>query len=255
MVAAAETKGTAVTETSTDAILSVRGVEKAFGGVRVLRGIDLDIPRGSIQGLIGPNGSGKSTFFDVLSGYQKPDTGSVAFNGQPVTGLEPHVVSRQGLIRTFQLTKVFMNLTVAENLLVFANGKTHEEREAAGDRVIETLDFVHLIGLADQEASVLSYGQLKLLELAQALMQQPKLLMLDEPFAGVNPGLIDELVAHLETLRQRGITILLVEHNLPIVAGVCDRIAVLHQGVLAVNDDPQVVVNDRDVKEVFLGEV
>lgn len=242
------------TPTHDGPILKLSGIKKSFGGIHVLRGIDLEVERGSIQGLIGPNGSGKSTLFDLITGYQKPDAGTVEFKGHEIQGMAPHKVSRAGLIRTFQLTKIFPNLTVAENLLVFASANEHQTRKEAEDRAVELLDFVHLIGLHDREAATLSYGQLKLLEFAQVLMHRPEMLMLDEPFAGVNPGLIEELASHIRTMRDRGLTILLVEHNLPIVAELCDRVAVVSGGQIAMNEVPEIVVNDPGVKEVFLGE-
>ena len=229
------------------AILSLRAITKSFGGLDVLKGIDLDVPRGSITGLIGPNGCGKSTLFDLVTGYQRPDGGSVTFDGASITGMAPHLVARRGLVRTFQLTRVFPNLTVAENLLVFTG------RDGAQERAVTLLNFVHLLGLADRETSTLSYGQLKLLEFAQVLMHEPTMLMLDEPFAGVNPGLIEQLVEHLRVLRADGLTVLLVEHNLPIVAALCDSISVVNAGSVEVSGPPDVVVNDPRVKEVFLG--
>lgn len=230
-------------------LLSVDSIEKGFGGLSVLQGISLDVKPGEICGLIGPNGCGKSTLFDVITGYQKPDSGHVLFNGKPLAGELPHEVARSGLIRTFQLTRVFPQLTVAENLLVFSDIRD----DAGDDRARELLDFVHLLALADREASTLSYGQLKLLELAQVLMHRPKMLLLDEPMAGINPGLIKEIVEHLRHLRDEGMTILLVEHNLPVVADLCDRIAVISSGTVLINDVPDAVVNDPTVKEVFLG--
>jgi len=239
---------------SDDPILRLRGIGKSFGGLQVLRGIDLDIERGTIQGLIGPNGCGKSTLFDVTTGYQRVDAGSVEFEGEDISTLAPHVVSRRGLIRTFQLTRIFPGLTVAENLLVFCGAHHKTGKAASEERAVHLLDFVHLMGLADREASTLSYGQLKLLEFAQVLMHDPKLLMLDEPFAGVNPGLIEQLVEHLRQLRAEGLTVLLVEHNLPVVAQLCDRISVMSAGVVEISDAPDVVVRDTRVREVFLGE-
>lgn len=237
-----------------DVILELGNVSKSFGGLHVLKGITLDIARGSITGLIGPNGCGKSTLFDVITGYQRPNSGAISFNGSSIVGVAPHLLSRRGLIRTFQLTRVFPQLTVAENLMVFAGPQTSSRRGNSEDRVIELLDFVHLLGLADREASTLSYGQLKLLEFAQVLMHKPDLLMLDEPFAGINPGLIEQMVQHLRQLREKGMTILLVEHNLPVVSQLCDSIAVISSGVVAVNGAPDVVVADPRVKEVFLGD-
>jgi ABC-type branched-subunit amino acid transport system ATPase component len=231
--------------------LQVRGIRKSFGGIHVLKGIDLEIARGTIVGLIGPNGCGKSTLFDIITGYQKADEGEVLFNGEPIGRRPPHVISQRGLIRTFQLTRVFKNLTVAENLLVFA---PHDSGAAGRERVAELLDFVHLAHLASSEASALSYGQLKLLEIAQVLMLEPEMMLLDEPMAGINPGLIEEIVQLLMTLRDRGITILLVEHNLPIVARLCDRIAVVSAGVVELEGVPADIVSNQRVKEVFLGD-
>lgn len=235
--------------TSAEPLLRIEGIEKSFGGLSVLQGISIDVKPGEILGLIGPNGCGKSTLFDVITGYQKSDAGAVYFDGKNTAGLLPHEVARSGLIRTFQLTRVFPQLTVAENLLVFSDIRDDEGDE----RARELLDFVHLLALADREASTLSYGQLKLLELAQVLMHRPKMLLLDEPMAGINPGLIKEIVEHLRQLRSEGLTVLLVEHNLPVVADLCDRIAVISAGKVLVNDVPDVVVNDAGVKEVFLG--
>jgi ABC-type branched-subunit amino acid transport system ATPase component len=247
MVKGAGSMESAVTDRAP--LLEVESVRKSFGGLDVLQGISLSVYPGEICGLIGPNGCGKSTLFDVITGYQKADSGVVRFAGKSVEKDLPHEVARNGLIRTFQLTRVFPQLTVAENLLVFADVRD----EAGDDRARELLDFVHLLALADREASTLSYGQLKLLELAQVLMHRPKMLLLDEPMAGINPGLIEEIVGYLRQLRDEGMTILLVEHNLPVVTDLCDRIAVISAGEVLVNDAPDIVVNNPVVKEVFLG--
>jgi len=239
----------ATTQADRAPLLEVDTITKSFGGLNVLQGIKLEVYPGEICGLIGPNGCGKSTLFDVITGYQKADSGDVRFAGKSVRGDLPHEIARSGLIRTFQLTRIFPQLTVAENLLVFADVGD----EDGDERARELLDFVHLLALADREASTLSYGQLKLLELAQVLMHKPKMLLLDEPMAGINPGLIEEIVGYLRQLRDEGMTILLVEHNLPVVANLCDRIAVVSGGVVLLDDIPEVVVNDPEVKEVFLG--
>lgn len=231
-------------------LLRVKQIQKAFGGLKALQGIDLEVEQGEIFGLIGPNGCGKSTLFDVITGFQRAEEGTVEFDGHDLAGKLPHQVARVGLIRTFQLTRVFPNLTVGENLMVFAGIRDKD----AESRAAELLDFVHLLGLADLEASMLSYGQSKLLELAQVLMHNPKMLLLDEPMAGINPGLIEEIVEHLRALRAGGMTILLVEHNLPIVSKLCDRIAVINAGTVLTTGAPDVVVADPRVKEVFLGE-
>ncbi|MGC9665400.1 ABC transporter ATP-binding protein [Planosporangium sp. 12N6] len=246
------TTATTATGSQAEPILSVRGVTKSFGGLEVLRGVDLDVARGSITALIGPNGSGKSTLFDIITRYQRCDAGEIVFSGESVQGLAPHQVSRRGLIRTFQLTRIFPTLTVAENLLVFAP----RGRGAADgrDRAAELLEFVGLRRLADQEAAGLSYGQQKLLEIAQVLMLGPTLLMLDEPMAGVNPGLADEIVARLRELRDRGMTLLLVEHNMPVVMSMCDTVTVLNGGRAMLTGTPDEVLSDPEVREAFLGD-
>jgi ABC-type branched-subunit amino acid transport system ATPase component len=272
-------------------LLAVRGVTKAFGGLRVLRDVSLEVPAGTITGLIGPNGSGKSTLFDVVTGYLPGDSGEISFAGQAIAGLKPHEVSRRGLVRTFQLTRIFPSLTVAENLLVFADHAEKRRRHGGGpapdagrpaapgapgrrpgpgpapgrspgrarehageERAQEILEFVGLLRLAAQEAATLSYGQQKLLEIAQVLMLDPHLLLLDEPMAGINPGLAEELVGRLCELRARGLTLLLVEHNIPVIQQMCDTVAVLHAGRVMACGKPDEVLADREVREAFLGE-
>jgi ABC-type branched-subunit amino acid transport system ATPase component len=236
------------------AVLRVSGVQKSFGALRVLQGVDLAVGQGSITGLVGPNGSGKSTLFDVVTGYQRCDAGRVEFRGQSLRGLAPHQVSRRGLVRTFQLTRVFPTLTVAENLLTFAGGRRRADRRHGEAKAHELLEFVGLLRLAQHEAGGLSYGQLKLLELAQVLMLDPSLLLLDEPMAGINPGLADEIVERLRQLRDRGMTLLLVEHNLPVVLSLCDALVVLDGGRVMAAGDPEAVLQDPDVREAFLGD-
>ena len=236
----------------TNSIMQIKGIKKSFGGIEVLKGIDLSFEEGMISGIIGPNGAGKSTLFDIISGYQKADAGETFFEGKDILGKLPHILARQGVIRTFQLTRIFRNLTVAENLLVFA-GKSKNRTGSSKERALELLDFVHLTGLANAEASTLSYGQSKLLEFAQVLMHSPRILMLDEPFAGINPGLIEQMVEHLKILKSQGLSIILIEHNLPIVAKLCDSIAVLNNGIVELQGPPDVIVNNERVKEAFLG--
>lgn len=230
--------------------LSVRGIDKHFGALRVLEEATFDVEEGSITGLIGPNGSGKTTLFDVITGYRQPDGGSVSFAGVNITGLKPYQLARRGLIRTFQLTRVFRGLTVLENLLVCDISPTAGE---AAHRAYEMLDFVRLTALADREAATLSYGQQKLLEIAQVLMLDPSMLLLDEPMAGVNPGLADQIIEHLEALRSSGKTLLLVEHNLPVVTTLCDKLFVLNAGGIIAGGAPEEVVKDHNVREAFLG--
>jgi ABC-type branched-subunit amino acid transport system ATPase component len=247
-----------------EVILALRGIGKSFGGLRALHDVSFQVEKGSITGLIGPNGSGKSTLFDIISRYQQADTGEIIFAGEPLRALAPHQVSRRGLIRTFQLTRVFPTLTVAENLLVFAGKRHRHHRRDHGsggsggpdgvDKAYELLEFVGLLRLADQEAAGMSYGQLKLLEIAQVLMLDPTLLMLDEPLAGINPGLADEIVQRLCDLRDRGMTLVLVEHNLPVVRSLCDSLTVLNGGQVMITGAPEDVLADKNVREAFLGD-
>jgi ABC-type branched-subunit amino acid transport system ATPase component len=238
-------------------ILSLRGVSKSFGGLAVLRDVTLDVPQASITGLIGPNGSGKSTLFDVITRYQGCDGGEISFAGTPILPLAPYQVSRRGLVRTFQLTRIFPALTVAENLLVLAGHPHRPGRRRAphGEaKVREMLEFTGLLGLAAHEAATLSYGQQKLLELGQVLMLDPKLLLLDEPLAGINPGLADQIAQRLAELRDRGLTLLLVEHNIPVIQRLCDTVAVLNAGRVMAAGRPAEVLSDREVREAFLSD-
>lgn len=234
-------------------LLSVRGVRKSYGGLRILDDVTLDVHEGAIAGVIGPNGAGKSTLFDVITRYTPCDSGEITFDGQPIARLAPHQVSHHGLVRTFQLTRVFPSLTVAENLLVFAE-RGRGSRTMTEEHVWEILDFTGLARLATAEAATLSYGQLKLLEIAQVLMLGPKMLMLDEPMAGINPGLVDELATRLLALRDRGLTLLLVEHNIPVIERLCDTVTVLAAGQVMAHGSPAEVLKDRDVREAFLGD-
>lgn len=230
--------------------LEVTGIEKHFGGIHVLRGVSFAVPEGSITGLIGPNGSGKSTLFDVITGYQRADGGRVTYRGTDIALLPPHEIARRGLIRTFQLTRIFPNLTVLENMLV-CSGAGPTAR--AVERAAELLAFVRLDALMEREASSLSYGQQKLLELAQVLMLDPCVVLLDEPMAGVNPALIEQLTQHVLSLREAGKTFLLVEHNLPVISTLCDQVVVLSAGQVIGQGRPNEVLEHPRVKEAFLG--
>jgi len=232
------------------AMLSIRGIDKRFGALPVLTDATFDVAEGSITGLIGPNGSGKTTLFDIITGYRAPDGGSVLFARSEIIGLKPYQLARRGLIRTFQLTRVFKGLTVLENLLVCDVSPTAEE---ASDRALEMLDFVRLTALADREAAALSYGQQKLLEIAQVLMLDPSMLLLDEPMAGINPGLADQIIEHLQALRAGGKTLLLIEHNLSVITTLCDKLLVLNAGSIIAEGRPEEVIKDRNVREAFLG--
>ncbi len=217
------------------ALLEVRGVRQRFGPIQALDDCSLTVPPGTITGLIGPNGSGKSTLMNVISGYQRPDSGEVLFEGRQIAGLGPARVYREGISRTFQRARVFPQMTVLENMVVaapltprhiFRLGPSADTMERAHSLLA---DF-RLAHMTDAHAGELSYGQTKLLEFAAVLMGRPRLLLLDEPTAGVNETLIAVMSDRINELQQSGVTVLLVEHNMEFVMGLCDPIVVLDQG-------------------------
>ena len=253
-------------------ILRVEGIVKTYQGVTALDGITFDVAGGSITGLIGPNGSGKTTLFDCISGFQRGDAGRAWLSPGGAAAVElsslPAVrVARAGVRRTFQQLKVFPGLSVRDNLLTAAQSgpgfsafaevlrltQVREHERAMRSRAAEILAEFGLAPYAGQLAAALSYGQKKLLELAMALMTDPKVLLLDEPVAGVNPTLIEALKQHLLRVRDRGATLLIVEHNLKLVFELCERIFVLDGGRLLASGSPVEVARDPRVLEAYLG--
>jgi neutral amino acid transport system ATP-binding protein len=244
---------------SSGAMLQIRDLTRRFGGVTAVNGVSLDVEQGRIAGLIGPNGSGKTTLFNLITGFVRPDAGTVAFMGRSITGLPPDQVNRRGIGRTFQLARIFPRLTVFENMLVpvsetgigaFIKGiGTHRE----ADRANEMLKFLGIDGLAKQPAGRLSYGQRKLLELGSVLMARPTLTMLDEPAGGVNPARLEFIGDHIRELNRQGMTFLVVDHNMPFVMGLCDSVAVLDGGRVIANGGPEAVRSDRAVLDAYLG--
>ena len=242
-------------------LLEVAGIEKSFGGIRALNGCSFTVEKGTIHGLIGPNGSGKTTLFNVLTGYEAPDSGDVRLDGISITGLGPGKIFRLGVGRTFQLTRVFTRLSVLDNMLIAAQHQHKWLRSAlrspgqGGERAkaMELLDFVGIARLAELEAGSLSYGQRKLLELAYLLMADPDVLLLDEPAGGVNPTLINQLADKIKELNTAGKTILVVEHNMEFVMGICGRVTVMHQGRALLTDVPAAVRSDPRVLDAYLG--
>jgi neutral amino acid transport system ATP-binding protein len=242
-------------------MLEALNVSKAFGGIRALDTCSISVEQGTITGLIGPNGSGKTTLFNVMTGYERIDSGVVRFNGQSITNTTPDKVFRLGIARTFQLTRIFPRLTVLENMHVAAQrqgltqvlsrwSSTQEQR-----RALELLAFVGLTGLKEMPAATLSYGQKKLLEFAFVLIAGPQVILLDEPAGGINPTVIHQLAERIRTLNaQEGVTFLVVEHNMEFVMGLCDPVIVLHRGATIAQGPPQAVRQNPAVLEAYLGE-
>jgi ABC-type branched-subunit amino acid transport system ATPase component len=242
-------------------------LSKRFGGVFALRETSLDIPQGKITGIVGPNGAGKTTLFNVLSGLYTPDSGQVILGDEDVTHLPMHERARRGMTRTFQISRELGELTVAENLMLAAPDQAGEGllanflragRVARQEAQIQALaaDLLERIGLtrlADEPARTLSGGQKKLLELARALMTRPKVLLLDEPAAGVNPSLVNEVTAFISSLQQDGLTVAIVEHNMDMVAAICDPVYVLAEGAVLTRGSFAQVTADRRVIDAYLG--
>jgi ABC-type branched-subunit amino acid transport system ATPase component len=238
----------------------VRGVSKAFGGLVAVDGADLVVSQGSITALIGPNGSGKTTLFNLVTGAMKADSGEVWLDGTRIDTMKPWERGHLGLARTFQTTRLFRSMTVLENLvapLPDAKWSTMLKPAVAGgeaDRARELLAFVGMERLAGQAAGALSYGQQKLVELAQVLMLEPRLVLLDEPAGGVNPSLVGRLVEIVRDLNRQGVTFLVVEHNIPMVLELCDPVVVFSRGTAIAEGPPQTIREDPAVLDAYLGD-
>ncbi|MFM8609857.1 MAG: ABC transporter ATP-binding protein [Burkholderiaceae bacterium] len=248
-------------------MLILDDVVKAFGGNRAVDGVSFTLEAGRITGLIGPNGAGKTTLFNLIAGALRPDGGRIILNGQPIGGLRPDQVFHAGLARTFQIPKPFAAMSVLENVMLAPKAQAGEtfwrnwlqparvarEEAQVRERAMHWLDFVGMTHLAHEPARVLSGGQRKLLELARAMVSEPRLVLLDEPGAGVNPALLDTIVDRIATLHRQGVNFLIIEHNMDLVASLCDPVLVMAQGKLLAQGTAAQVLQDPRVVEAYLG--
>ena len=233
-------------------LLAVRGLARRFGGLRAVRGLDLDVAAGSIVALIGPNGAGKTTSFAMIAGFVRPDAGSVRFAGRDITGHAPERIARAGVVRTFQITQPFAGLTVAENIRIGAFLRTRAPHAAMAQARALGAE-LGLAAMLDRPAAALTVAGRKRLELARALAAGPRLLLLDEVMAGLTPTEVNETVALVRGVRDRGVTILLTEHVMQAVMALADRIYVLAEGALIAAGAPRQIAADPRVVEAYLG--
>lgn len=256
-------------ETESNYILSANNLSKKFGGLKAVNNAMIRVKEGTITGLIGPNGAGKSTLFNLLSNFIKPDQGEVIFNDKYIHQMPSHQIAKNGCIRTFQVARVLSRLTVLENMLLGTQKQTGEnffqvlinrkkiykEEKANKEKALTILESVGLIDKTYDYAGALSGGQRKLLEMARTLMTDPKLILLDEPAAGVNPTLINQICEHIINWNKQGISFLIIEHNMDVIMSLCDHIWVLAEGSNLADGTPADIQNNSQVLDAYLGTV
>lgn len=256
------------TSQDTEPILAIENLTKKFGGITAVQDVSFEVLPEQMTGLIGPNGAGKSTTFNCITNYVEPDSGTIRFDGTDITGMATHRIARRGLVRTFQIARELEQMTVLENIMLSAQNQqesaTHavmpglrnqirEEETALFETAWEQLEFFALDHLAYEYAGSLSGGQRKLLELARATTADPEMLILDEPFAGVNPTLEDEILDRLHRLTDQGYTFLIVEHDINLIMENCPTVLVMHQGKLLAEGTPEEIKSDERVIDAYLG--
>lgn len=250
------------------AILSIQNARKHFGGVKAVDSASLELEEGEIAGLIGSNGAGKTTLFNLITGFLPPDSGKIFFEESRIDGLGPYQIARRGIARTFQITKALSRMSVMENMLLgprnqtgeswwralLTPGKVKKEEENYKDKALTILDFFQLSHMKNEYAGALSGGQKKLLELARALMLDPDLVLLDEPFAGVNPTLKEKLLEYIERLQKGGLTFAIIEHDIPIVDKIADHLLVMDDGKIIAKGTLKDIKKNEKVLRTYLGE-
>jgi len=238
---------------SRNALLQVQGLSKRFGGLKAVNEVSFDLQQGEILGLLGPNGAGKTTAFNLIAGFHRADQGRILFEGRDVLGMAPSDICRAGIARTFQLSRPFGGLSAVENVMVGAFARL-ESTTKARELAMELLDFLNLGDRSTADANDLTAFDKRKIELGRALATQPRLLLMDEVVAGATPSEAAEMVALVRKVRDRGITVLIVEHVMKVIMGLSDRVIVMDQGCLIANGEPQTVVKDPRVLTAYFGE-